>query len=153
MTLTTKTQVIILSITAVVCIAVGRYTVSSPEVITTKDITQDKSKQEDKDIHTHEVVTSTKKVDGTTTTTKVIDTDTISSKATQSETTAKIMQDIIPPKTGTTNVSALLSNNFSNGLWSPAYGVSVTHEVLGPLSVGAFGLTSGIVGVSVGITF
>lgn len=153
MTLTTKTQIIILSVTAIICIAIGRYTAGSAEVKTTESISQDKTKHEDKDVHTHEVITSKKTKDGVITTTKVIDTDSNTIKQTQTETQTKIQQDVIPPKTGTTNVSALLSNNFNNGLWSPAYGVSVTHEILGPLTVGAFALTSGVVGVSIGVTF
>ncbi len=53
----------------------------------------------------------------------------------------------------TLNVSVLVANDFSIRAIKPIYGVSVTKEVLGPITVGAFGLTSGTVGLSVGLNF
>lgn len=53
----------------------------------------------------------------------------------------------------TLNVSALVGNDFSKRLIQPIYGVSVSKEVLGPITAGVFGLTNGIVGLSIGINF
>lgn len=51
------------------------------------------------------------------------------------------------------NVSALVTNDFSDGEFKPVYGVSVSKEVLGPITIGAFGLTNGTIGLSVGVNF
>lgn len=51
------------------------------------------------------------------------------------------------------NVSALVANDFSRGLLVPTYGVSVSKQVLGPFTVGGFGLTNGTIGLSIGVNF
>lgn len=51
------------------------------------------------------------------------------------------------------SVSALVANDFSNRGLSPIYGASVSKEIIGPITIGAFGLTNGTVGVSVGLNF
>jgi hypothetical protein len=68
------------------------------------------------------------------------------------DTTVK-SQVVSAPNTKNLNVSVLVADDFSRGLLIPTYGVSVTKQVLGPMTVGAFGLTNGTVGVSVGINF
>lgn len=52
-----------------------------------------------------------------------------------------------------TNVSALVGNDFSKSLPKPLYGINVSREFLGPVTIGAFGLTNGVLGVSVGLNF
>lgn len=66
------------------------------------------------------------------------------------ETAAKQVTQV---KTPVINVSALVSVNFNGNLLSPVYGVSVSKEMIGPITVGAFGLTSGVVGASLGLNF
>lgn len=56
-------------------------------------------------------------------------------------------------KAPTINVSALVANDFSTGSLKPLYGISVSKELLGPITVGAFGLTNGTIGLSLGINF
>lgn len=59
----------------------------------------------------------------------------------------------ITTRAPTLNISALVANDFSKGLLIPAYGVSVSKQVLGPITVGGFGLTNGTIGLSVGLNF
>jgi len=56
-------------------------------------------------------------------------------------------------KSPTINVSGLVANDFSHGGILPLYGVSVSKEFIGPVTLGLFGLTNGILGLSVGINF
>lgn len=50
------------------------------------------------------------------------------------------------------NVSGLVGVSIHDpGL--PIYGISASKEVLGPITVGVFGLTNGLVGVSIGFNF
>ncbi len=51
-------------------------------------------------------------------------------------------------------VSALGGYDFSKPkALTPLYGVSVTKQVLGPITIGAFGLTNGVLGLSLGYSF
>ncbi len=50
------------------------------------------------------------------------------------------------------NVSGLVANDFRSVL-KPVYGASVSKEVLGPITIGLWGLSSATVGVSVGVNF
>lgn len=57
-------------------------------------------------------------------------------------------------KKATTNISALIGNDFSRSGILPLYGVSVSKEILGPVTLGVFGLiTNGVIGLSVGVNF
>lgn len=47
------------------------------------------------------------------------------------------------------NISALVGTDFSK----PVYGLHANKELLGPISVGVFGLTNKTVGLSVGLNF
>lgn len=51
------------------------------------------------------------------------------------------------------NVSALIANDFSHGNIVPTYGASAQKEFIGPITIGAFGLTNGTIGVSIGLDF
>lgn len=51
-----------------------------------------------------------------------------------------------------TMVSALAATDIHD-ITKVVYGVSVAREVLGPVTVGAFGLSSGVFGVSLGVRF
>lgn len=52
-----------------------------------------------------------------------------------------------------THINALVGVDVTNGPIAPIYGVAVSRDLVGPISVGAFGLTNGVVGASVGISF
>lgn len=134
-----RLTILLCALSAVLAAAMTKYyfpTVQTKTVEVEKEVVHN-------DIQTvvHTVKLSSGEVDTTTTTTdhtQRIETD---SK------TAMIM------KSSTINVSGLVANDFSKGLLVPVYGISVSKEFLGPITVGAFGLTSGTIGLSVGINF
>jgi len=150
--LSQKTQLIVLGVSCLICFACGRFLAGKAEVKTEQQITENKTVDQDKDTHTHTVTVTTKAKDGTTQITQTQDSDTIDIKDITSKVQEDTKTDTIPPKTNLTNVSALVGNNFSN-VFAPVYGVSITHQVLGPISIGAYGLNNGIVGVSIGVNF
>ncbi len=51
------------------------------------------------------------------------------------------------------NLSVLVANDFSRGVLIPTYGISVSKEFIGPITLGVFGLTSGTLGASIGYNF
>lgn len=53
----------------------------------------------------------------------------------------------------TVNLSALVATDFSQSQLKPTYGVSITKEVLGNITVGAFVLDNKTAGVSIGYNF
>lgn len=58
---------------------------------------------------------------------------------------------VVTPKT---NVSLLIVKDYSKHDNSgPEYGVSMTREVLGPVTIGVFGLTNKTIGISIGYNF
>ncbi len=60
---------------------------------------------------------------------------------------------VIMPRKSVLNLSALATVDPKAGRYVPIYGISVTKEVFGPFTAGAFGLTNGTLGLSVGINF
>lgn len=50
-------------------------------------------------------------------------------------------------------ISALAGINPFSGAQTPVYGASITKPILGPITVGAWGLNNGTVGVSIGLSF
>lgn len=81
----------------------------------------------------------------------VIETTTTTIDRTQRTETSK--NSTVVAKRSTINVSALVANDFSTGSLKPLYGVSVSKEVIGQITVGAFGLTNGTLGLSLGLNF
>jgi hypothetical protein len=143
-----KYKVLAASFALALAFATGRYSVRSStvkQVVTEKETTNVDAK---KDMHKKIVIV--KQPTGVTTTTiteeTATDTKTLTNDQLQAVTT------VTPPKVGTLNVSALAGLDAEHS-FKPAYGISVTKQVLGPLSVGAFGLTNGVMGVSLGISF
>ncbi len=60
---------------------------------------------------------------------------------------------VIVPHKSVLSVSALATVNPKLGRYEPVYGISVSKEVFGPFTAGAFGLTNGTLGLSLGINF
>jgi len=108
----------------------------------TKDVTT-----QVEDNHTVITTVTHKERNGDLQVTKTIDSD-VKVKKTDDK------QISIQPAAKTWNVSALAGYDFSKPKdLVPIYGVSVSKQVLGPWSIGAFGLTNGIIGLSIGVTF
>lgn len=125
----------------VISFAAGRYTASVPEV------TQTTSKDKVVDTDTHTEVTTTKDKDGTIKVVKVTDTKSKSETKAQSKT---ITADA--PKV---RVQALYGYHFTDR--KQIYGVSVSKQVLGPISLGVWAMTNGVnegmAGISAGWDF
>lgn len=152
-----------------VAVAVGRYTVPQTVKIekeTTKQVDvvekKDLNKQTDANRDTHTEVTVVEKVlpDGTkeTTTKTVKDSKTEkSSKVEDQGVVSKNTQESTKDnKTtsasgGKVSISALAGVNIFTPSDGMQYGASVSKEVIGPISIGIWGLSSGTGGASIGI--
>jgi hypothetical protein len=128
-----------------VSFAFGRYSAPTIPNSTTKTETQ---KDVQKDTDTHKTTTVTETPDGKKITTIIEDTTTKSN----SQTDTKKDQTIQAPKTSVINISALAGLDTGRG-FVPTYGISASKELIGPITVGAFGLTNGTIGLSVGVNF
>jgi hypothetical protein len=137
MTAVTKTETIVILVALALMFALGRYSVPDNQVTTTDDKTAQN--------HTITTIITLKKANGETSTTETID-----SKTKTKEEDRIVQMEAAKSKI---NVSALASVNVTKGDMTPLYGISVSKEILGPVRVGVFGLTNGIVGVSVGLDF
>jgi len=154
-------KIIILVVLMAVSFAAGRMSVGQPEVHTeTKTDTQiDKKESEktDKDTHTVTHVIVIKNPDGSEKTDTTTNTDVVTHQIEADATNQTIHQDtktdIVPQKTGTLNISALASTNLKDPSDSLAFGIGVTKQFIGPITVGGFGFNNGIIGVSIGINF
>lgn len=152
--LTNTQKVGIATIALVVSFAGGRFSVQKSKIETVVTSKTDTKQNQTENTHTRETITTVKTPDGTV---KIVDqitqvantkTDTVSDSITHTDTT------VTPPKTNTLNISALVANDFSKGIGIfPTYGVSVSKEILGPVTVGVFGLTNGTAGISIGLNF
>lgn len=139
--MSTKYKVIISIVVVLVAFAFGRY--SAPKVPDSHTVT-DTTKEVNKDTHKTTVVTKTP--DGKEVTTIVEDT------TTKSDSDTKKDQTITAPKTSLINISALAGLDTGRG-FVPTYGISASKELIGPVTVGAFGLTNGTIGLSIGVNF
>lgn len=150
MQLSAKTKIIIAAVVVMTTFALGRYSVNqTPAVHTVADSKTNKDINKDKDTHT--VTTITKKPDGTIT--ETIDKTTETKSQEKDQIISHVDQTVTPPKQSKLNISVLGANDFNRGILIPTYGLSVSKEVLGPVTIGVFGLMNGVVGISVGLDF
>jgi len=153
MTISAKYQYTVGGILILLAFTAGRYSMQQTKVEITKTQQTQKNIDQDKKTNTETIVTTIKTPDGTIKTIK--DTKTIADIITDTkiDTTASLTQVVTPPKINTLNISALIANDFSRGILVPTYGISITKQILGPVTVGGFGLTNGVIGVSIGFNF
>ncbi len=131
-----------------IAFACGRYSVQAPTVHTIADIKTDTEVKTDKDVKKTTVVD--KKTTGEVVTT-ITEEDVTKADKVQDQ-VSHLDQTITPPKLNTLNISALIGTDPLNS-FKPLYGLSVTKQFLGPITVGAWGLTNSTVGLSIGINF
>lgn len=130
---------------AIVFFGLGKY-------MSHQDITQTIAKETTtaKDTNTKKSTTIIKAPDGTETTTTTEETTTKTRKHEELESHTEIKSE------APLNVSILVATEADIRAFKsfrPIYGLSVSKEYIGPITIGAFGLTNGIVGVSVGVNF
>lgn len=133
--------------------AFGRYT--APEKIKTIEVEKkvDTSKTDaEKNVHKKTTVTKTTKPDGTVTeVTEITDESVISKKKTTTDTVTDSKSTEITKSSGILTIEGMVSLDVKQGsVW---YGAHISRNLLGPIRIGAFGLTSGTAGVTVGLDF
>ena len=152
-TFSAKTKVGMSIVVAAVSFACGRYSVSRAEVKTEVKQNEQDTTKKDEQTHTQTKIVEVKTPDGTQTKTTVItqikDVDTTERKNSATVTHT----DSIPAKVGSVTIQALVGTRFIAPDGVPLYGVAVSKQFVGPVSVGAFGLNNGIAGVSIGVSF
>lgn len=74
-------------------------------------------------------------------------------EVTDVDSTTKSTTSTVSAVRNRTNISLLISNDFSRSRITPDYGMAFSREVLGPVTIGLFGLTNKTLGVSVGLNF
>lgn len=142
MTLPTKTQSVAGLMIFIVGLGTGRYSYHQV-TITQVQTVSDTQKEQDK--VTDKKTTIVKEPTGKTVTTITEETRTVDTQDTKVKS-----QDMV--KTSPQwQVSALAGIDIRTGI--PAYGASLSRQFVGPITIGAFGLTNGTVGVSIGMTF
>ncbi len=127
-------KILLSSVVMATVFAFGRYSVKP--TIQVQTVTKEVQTQ-------HETIVTVKSPDGTTKTIETVDTNT--------KTNEVIQQTAI--KTSKINVSVLVGNDFSKSGIIPLYGISVNKELIGPITVGVFGLTNSTIGLSIGLNF
>lgn len=159
--MTIKTKAIIVAVYSLGLFAAGRYTVPEKIKIETK-VVEVESKQEkktvaaDKERHKKTVVVEVDKPDGTREKTITTTDDTSNKRNTNLAETEKEQKFTDNKKEVTSasdkvTLSALAGASLTGG--GLVYGASVTKPVLGPISIGLWGLTNSTIGGSLGLTF
>ncbi len=135
-------------VVGVLSFALGRYTAST--LSTTKDYSKQTETDTKTNTNTNKQTVITEKPDGTKTT--VITEDTKIVEDAQSKSDTQKTQTSVATKHSVTNASLLVAVPAWNDL-KPVYGLSLNKEFIGPVTIGAFGLTNGVLGLSLGINF
>lgn len=149
-----KTKLLIGSAALIGCFLAGRL--SAPEKVVEKRVEVEKTQKSvdtDKEQHLETTKTTVTKPDGTTETTEKVVVDT--KKKTDLDVTKE--KDVSTEKTVTfqtskVTISLMVGSELSLPL-VPVYGLSVTKPIMGPITVGAWGLSNRVFGVSAGLTF
>lgn len=129
--------------------AAGRYLTPTKIEIQTVEV-EKKQTETDRDKHKETTTVTTEKPDGS----KVTETKTTEDTSTTRSTNQTTDTTTHTTKTYTgirTRVSGLVGIDV--GGRNVAYGAAVSRNVLGPITAGAWGLTNGTIGVSLGLEF
>jgi hypothetical protein len=154
-----KTKIIIAVVAVATAFATGRYTVPTKVIEVTKVVevekkTKDKDQKVDKD--TKKTTTIVEEPTGKKTTT-IVEEDKVNKDTSTKETDDKTKTDnsfkeVL--KSSPLSVSALFGGPLpGSGPFQMVYGLHVSKQVLGPITVGAFGMTNRTVGFSLGLNF
>lgn len=162
--MSTKVKVIIVVASLGTAFALGRYTVPTKikteiktvEVIKTITV---KDTSADKKVHKETTTTESTKKDGTKETKTIVVEDSDFKKDTtivKKDDDKKTSDDKSETtKTGSRlNISALAGAPISlSGLGNFTYGLHISRDLIGPVSVGLWGMSDSTFGLSVGLTF
>lgn len=130
----------------------GRYSITgSSKTVETK--AGDKKTSDDTQKNEHKVTREVTKPDGTKVVTVVDDTNVVKHDTADISSSSSLTKETTRGgKTLTVSALAGTKVSFSSPL-TPVYGGMISKEILGPISVGAWGLSNGVCGVSVGLGF
>lgn len=165
MDLSLKNVSIVVVLTGVVGFAFGRY--SMPESVKeTTDIKQTQEKKEDtktdvdKDKHYVKTTAETTHTDGTKTTTTTTTVDTSEQKKTDDNKSSDSTKDIHEEKEvighkDKINLGLMTGIDVTHGLGvnTVLYGGYINRPLLGPITIGVWGLSNGTAGLSLGLVF
>lgn len=126
----------------IVAFVSGRFTANK----NTEQIVQHEAEKEETKSHT--VTEVVQAPGGETKTVTTVDTVT---RVNKDRKTKETIKEVVARKRQT-NISALIGYD-SHRPGDAVYGVSITRELVGPITYGVWGLTSGVAGVSAGINF
>lgn len=144
--MTSKTKIILASVSLLTAFAFGRW--SAPEYVKT-----DKETTENSDTTKKKKKTTTEKENPDGSKEKTVTEEEETSKS-KSKTDAESEEVRAGSSKVTISVLAGTSVFDDSSIGSNIrYGVSISRPILGPITVGAFYLTPGIVGASIGLTF
>lgn len=143
-----KFKIITCTSMLILAFALGRYSVNQPAVVSTVDHRIITNVQQNRDTHKKTVVVKAPSGVETTTITEDTTTDTREKQYNALSSTISVTS----PKRSTLNLSALAGAR-TLSRFEPVYGVSISKEVVGPVTAGLWGLSDGTIGVSVGIDF
>lgn len=163
--MTTKQKWILglVSVSCLISFALGRFTV--PEKIKTVTVTQTVEKKTDDvktatdlDKHKQTVQVEVKKPDGTVTVTTTTVEDDQAKRTSDNKSTDNTAQTITATKEITKSsspvtISALVGAHLTFDSQPLIFGACVTKPMLGPITVGLWGLSNLTGGLSVGVTF
>jgi hypothetical protein len=154
MGITNKREVIFVVIGLVTAFAFGYYFGDAPVQRSTETKTKRETQvEEKKNVQTHTTTTTTKSPTGAVTTTTVTDTSVVAIKDTDTRVENSTTSTENSQKRSKVSVQALLALDLQKGIQQPIYGIAAQKEFIGPITLGAFGLTNGVIGVSIGLNF
>lgn len=159
----TKTKVIIATASLATAFAVGRYTVPTKIVTETKVVEVEKkvevvkeTKDKDKRKKTKKVIKIAPNGEKIITEVTVEDTKTTKSKdssVTDEKSKASDSKTTQEKSNSPTTISILAGKKITDGLDPILFGAHVSKPVLGPVSIGVWGLSNMTFGLSVGLSF
>ena len=154
--MTTRNKIIVFCVYSATLLATGAYLVPTKVKIEKK--TDSKVTNTEKKKKRKITIVENKKPDGEVNKTTTITDDSDSKDNSKSVDTAISDKQSDTSKEVThegskVSISALAGINPFNGPQAPVFGASLTKPVLGPITVGAWGLNNGTIGGSLGLTF
>lgn len=155
--MTLKYKIILSVVALLIAFGFGRFSATSPPSIKTAEVLKtDTQVKDNKDIKTHTVTITEKEPDGVQRTTTTTDTSTVDKETeiqdVQEQKTTEVQNKVRPRN----NISLIAAQSLD--IFIPRYGIMASREVLGPVTIGAFGMATAsgsgaVLGISVGIDF
>lgn len=161
--LTTRNKIIIVTSGMILSFAAGRWLTpvkikTETKIVTIEKKVEDKKISSTDDKHIKTTITEVHKPDGTQTKTTVTEDTSVAQLKVDDNKQDDVKSTSDTTKTITKessklHISALLGVNVLNPSSGLSYGALVSKDIVGPLNIGLFGLSTGQAGASVGVSF